>query len=132
MYPYSSKEILKVLSSELDPPGPHTVKALYLETNCQRGNENSSRRRDRRHFCLSAFSKVELSFSILFVELPVNSHRSQHRYRHHCAVANIAEEFIVPFPISQRSLLRRCQYRSRVHCAIANIAEKIIALLPYR
>ncbi len=75
----------------------------YLETNCQHGNENSSRRRERRHFCLLAVSNAELSLPIFFVEPPVYSHWSHHRYRHHCTLSNIGKEFIAPLPILQRS-----------------------------
>ncbi len=89
--PPSSKSPLKLQC--------HLPAVGYLGPNCQGGNENLSRWRERQHFCLSAFSKAELSFPILF-----------------------------QFPISGKSSLHRCQYRGRVHCAVANIAEEFIAM----
>ncbi len=64
---------------------------------------------------MSAFLKAELSFPILFEELPVYSHWSQHRYRHYPALANIMEcsvrrchyreAFIVPLPTEKSNIL---------------------------
>jgi hypothetical protein len=62
--------------------------------------------------------KAELRFSILFVEPPVYSNGSQHRYRHHHTVYNITDEFIAPLPI-----------RGGVHWTIANIPEEFIVPL---
>ncbi len=62
-------------------------------------------------------SMANLSFPIFFVEPPVYSHWSQHRYRHHCAFSNIVEDFIAPLTISRRSSLRRWQQLSNLFIA---------------
>ncbi len=74
---------------------------------------------------MSAFSKAELSFPILFVELPVYSHLSQqvqlqassrsfHHAGVHCAVANIAKEFTAPLQTDSKF----------VHCAVAIVDKR--------
>jgi hypothetical protein len=60
---------LKVLSREIRPKLGSFEKLLL------------KREAQSRHFCLSAFSKAELRFPILFVESTVYWHWSQHRYR---------------------------------------------------
>jgi hypothetical protein len=70
---------------------------------------------------VSAFSKAELSFPILFVEPPVYSQQG---------LAGPSTGIIVQLPTSRRSSFSPCHYPRGVDRVIDNTAKDFIELLP--
>ncbi len=89
-----------------------------LETNCQCWNENLSRGGISGIFVCRLFEMMNSAssfwcasvFALVSTSLQASSLSFQYHGEVHCAVANIAEEFIALLPISRRSSLRCCHY----------------------